>query len=75
MKIFRSEIMEIKIQTDYIKLDQFLKLTGSASTGGQGKILIQEGEVLVNGQVVYERGKKLRRGDRVSFLGEDFTIV
>lgn len=67
--------MEIKIQTDYIKLDQFLKLTGSASTGGQGKILIQEGEVLVNGQVVYERGKKLRRGDRVSFLGEDFTIV
>ena len=66
---------EIKIYTEFIKLDSFLKLVGAAGTGGHAKILIQEGEVLVNGNVCIMRGKKLFRGDEVSFEGETFKII
>ena len=66
---------EIKIYTEFIKLDSFLKLVGAAGTGGHAKILIQEGEVLVNGNVCTMRGKKLFRGDEVSFEGETFKII
>lgn len=50
---------EIKITTEFIKLDQLLKFAGITQTGGESKVLINEGLVLVNGQVVKERGKKL----------------
>ena len=66
---------EIKIYTEFIKLDSFLKLVGAAGTGGHAKILIQEGEVLVNGNLCTMRGKKLFRGDEVSFEGETFKII
>lgn len=49
----------------YIKLDQFLKVVGVVSTGGQAKVLIQAGQVVVNGAVETRRGRKLRSGDRV----------
>lgn len=68
-------MIEISIYTDFIKLDSFLKLAGIAGTGGHAKILIQEGEVLVNGEVCTMRGKKLFKGDKVSFEGETFKIV
>ncbi len=55
---------------DFIKLDQFLKWQGIVQTGGEAKIRIQEGEVIVNGEVETRRGKKLRTGDRVS-VGEN----
>lgn len=60
--------------TSTIKLDQFLKLRGLASTGGHAKLLIQAGEVKVNGKVETQRGKKLVQGDRVSTLGETLTV-
>ncbi|OLS02721.1 S4 domain-containing protein YaaA [Tissierella creatinophila] len=66
---------EIKIDTEFIKLDQFLKLAGIAGTGGHAKILISEGEVLVNGQSCTMRGKKLRKDDLVKIDGKSFKII
>lgn len=60
--------------SDSIKLDQFLKMVGMASTGGQAKLLIQAGEVRVNGTVETRRGRKLMKGDRISTMGETFTV-
>ncbi|MDO5602092.1 MAG: RNA-binding S4 domain-containing protein [Oscillospiraceae bacterium] len=57
----------IDIKTEYIKLDSFMKLCGMADTGGEAKQLIQNGEVLVNGEVCRMRGKKLRDKDVVAF--------
>ncbi len=55
---------QIKITTEFIRLDAALKMGGMAETGGQAKVLIQNGEVTVNGEVCTQRGKKLRPGDR-----------
>ena len=54
----------ITIDTEFIRLDNLLKLAGAASTGGQAKYKIQNGEVTVNGEVCTMRGKKMRAGDR-----------
>ena len=59
----------IQIDSEYIKLQDLLKLTGLAATGGMAKIVIQNGEVKVNGEVCTMRGKKIRPGDRVSVSG------
>ncbi|HEY8362882.1 MAG TPA: RNA-binding S4 domain-containing protein [Tissierellaceae bacterium] len=66
---------EVPINTEYIKLDQLLKLVNVSQTGGQAKIIIKEGKVKVNGEVVYERGKKLRKNDIVEVDGNVFKIV
>lgn len=57
-----------------IKLDQFLKWAGAAQTGGEAKLLIQSGEVAVNGAIETRRGRKLVKGDRVDVMGETFTV-
>ncbi|MER3432974.1 MAG: RNA-binding protein [Leptolyngbya sp. ERB_1_1] len=62
------------IKLDTIKLDQFLKFQGLAQTGGQAKLLIQSGEVRVNGAVETRRGRKLVKGDRVTTLGETIEV-
>ena len=64
----------IGITGDYIKLDQFLKLAGAVSGGGEAKTLIQGGLVKVNGQMDTRRGKKLKPGDRVEFEGLEFKV-
>ncbi|EII6749703.1 S4 domain-containing protein YaaA [Clostridioides difficile] len=56
---------EITIESEYIKLDQFLKLAEIASTGGHAKFLIQEGLVTVNDEIELRRGKKIKSGDIV----------
>lgn len=61
---------EITIKTDFIKLQQFIKLAGVVSQGSDAKILILDGIVKVNGKVCLERGKKIKNGDIV-FI-EDF---
>lgn len=58
---------KIAIESEYIKLDNLLKLAGAAPTGGQVKLLIQNGEVRVNGEICTQRGKKMRPGDRASY--------
>jgi ribosome-associated protein len=60
---------------DSIKLDQFLKLTGVARTGGQAKLLVQTGMVLVNGKVEMRRGRKLVDGDCVTVDDDEFVVV
>lgn len=56
-----------KIDTPFIRLDAFLKLNDAVQTGGHAKIVIQEGEVRVNGEVCTQRGKKLHPGDVAEF--------
>lgn len=65
----------IKLRDEYIKLGQALKACGLAESGVDAKIAIQNGLVEVNGQVEYQRGKKLYEGDLVSFQGEEIKIV
>jgi ribosome-associated protein len=57
-----------------IKLDQFIKWVGAVQTGGEAKLLIQDGQVKVNGKVELQRGRKLVEGDRVLLLGETFVV-
>lgn len=66
--------MEVFIREDYIKLDSALKLSNLVSTGGHAKIVIQNGEVKVNGEVCLQRGKKLRNGDKVEYNNNLFII-
>lgn len=66
---------EISITTEFIKLDALLKFSGLAYTGGEAKILIQNGEVSVNGEICTMRGKKIRSGDTVSVGGEEVTVA
>lgn len=65
---------KIKIKEEFIRLDAALKLAGFVSTGGHAKIVIQNGEVLVNKEVCTQRGKKLRLGDTASFDGQELII-
>ena len=57
-----------------IHLDQFLKAHGLVGTGGQAKLLIQDGQVTVNGQVETRRRRQLRAGDVVQFDGEELPV-
>lgn len=75
---FKFDTIRVKINDttmdDTIKLDQFLKFQGMVQTGGQAKLLIQSGEVRVNGAVETRRGRKLTKGDRVTTLGETIEV-
>lgn len=64
----------IFIDTEFIKLQDLLKFSGLVETGGQAKILIQDGYVTVNGEICTMRGKKIRTGDIVT-LDEDVLEV
>ncbi|MGI5979639.1 MAG: RNA-binding S4 domain-containing protein [Oscillospiraceae bacterium] len=65
---------KIEIHTEFIRLDALLKFTGSAETGGEAKLLIQDGEVKVNGEVCTMRTKKIRPGDLVELDGQRFEV-
>ena len=67
MNFYAINMNEILINTDIIKLDAFLKWSGIASLGSEAKLYIQDGLVKVNGEVCVQRGKKLKRGDVISF--------
>ena len=60
----------VQIRTEFIKLQDLLKFAGAVETGGDAKLIIQEGRVTVNGEVCEMRGKKLRPGDRAVIDGE-----
>lgn len=63
----------IKIREDFIKLDAFIKFCGIAETGGQAKLLVQDGKILVNGAPCTMRGKKIRPGDKIKFGGKTYV--
>ena len=65
----------VMIGTEFIKLESALKLANAVPTGGQAKMLIQEGEAKVNGEVCTMRGKKLYPGDRFEFMGQTYLIT
>jgi len=64
----------IKINGEYIKLQDLLKLGGAAETGGTAKLVVQNGEVLVNGEICTMRGKKLRHGDRAVYKNLELIV-
>lgn len=64
----------ITITTEYIKLQDMLKFAAIASTGGEAKIMVQEGQVTVNGEVCTQRGRKIRPGDDVCANGAHYTV-
>ena len=66
--------MDIKISTEYIKLDQLLKFSGIIGNGSDAKILIYNEEVKVNGEIATQRGKKIRPGDEVQ-VGDQIINV
>ena len=76
IKVRVAEIPEkkVKIETEFIRLDSFLKMCDAVQSGGHAKMVIQDGEVKVNGQVCTMRGKKLRPDDKVEFERKIFTI-
>ena len=64
----------ITIHTEFIKLQDLLKLANAVGSGGEAKERIQAGEAAVNGEVCAMRGKKLRPGDVVSFGGQEYAL-
>lgn len=60
---------KITIDSEFIKLQDLLKLGGAVDTGGMAKVVIQNGEVEVNGEICTMRGKKMRKGDNAVFDG------
>lgn len=69
------ESHEIKIHTEFIKLQDLLKFAGAVETGGDAKLIIQEGRVSVNGEPCTMRGKKLRPGDKAVIDNETELVV
>ena len=69
------ESYTVNIRTEFIKLQDLLKFAGAVETGGDAKLIIQEGRVTVNGERCTMRGKKLRPGDRVAIDGETELVV
>lgn len=69
------EYKRLEIKEDFIRLDSAMKLASLAVTGGHAKIVIQNGEVKVNGEICTMRGKKLHSGDTVEYDGNGFTLL
>ena len=65
----------VVIGTEFIKLEAALKFANAVESGGMAKTVIQEGDVLVNGEVCTMRGKKLYPGDHFSFNGDTYVIT
>ena len=65
----------IKIQGEFIKLQDLLKFSGLCMTGGHAKLVIQNGEVELNGEVCTMRGKKVKDGDIVKYDGKEIKAV
>ena len=68
------EEQKIQIKTEYIKLEALLKFSGVTETGGEAKQIIQDGGVLVNGEVCTMRGKKMRPGDVAELDGVRIVV-
>lgn len=75
LKVKQKEIIQKTITTDFIRLDSFLKLCDAVQSGGHAKLVIQNGEIKVNDEVCTQRGKKLRKGDKVEFEFKVYEII
>lgn len=75
LKIAEKKTEEIKITTDFIKLDSLLKFAGLAETGSMAKMLVQDGKIKVNGEICTARGKKIKNQDVVSFRNIELKVI
>lgn len=75
LKIAEKKQEEIKISTEFIKLDSLLKFAGVAETGSMAKMLVQNGKVKVNGEICTARGKKIKNNDIVSFKNIELKVI
>ncbi len=71
----KDNSVSVAITTEFIKLQDAMKFANIVYSGGEAKALIQDGEVLVNGEVCTMRGKKLREGDSFTFDGTTYKIT
>ena len=71
----KDTAIPVVIGTEFIKLESALKFANAVESGGMAKTVIQEGDVLVNGEVCTMRGKKLYPGDHFSFNGDTYVIT
>lgn len=71
----KDNSIPLEITTEFIKLQDAMKYANAVYSGGEAKVLIQEGQVQVNGEICTMRGKKLRPGDCFSFAGQIYGIV
>ena len=71
----KDNIIPVPIETEFIKLQDAMKFANIVYSGGEAKVLIQEGQVQVNGEVCTMRGKKLHPGDTFSFDGTVYGIT
>ena len=69
-----SNAQKVEITTDFIKLDSFLKFASVTQTGGEAKLMIEDGAVKINGEICTQRGKKLHVGDYVNVDGTLFVV-
>ena len=75
VKVTRKDSkIPVVIGTEFIKLQDAMKYANAAESGGMAKTVIQEGEVLVNGEVCTMRGKKLYPGDSFTFMNNTYLI-
>lgn len=75
VKVAKKEEVEFQLRGEYIRLDDLLKNVGVVNTGGHAKIIIQNEEVKVNGEICPMRGKKLRKGDFAEYERVIYKIV
>lgn len=66
---------EFKLKSEYIELIKLLKLLGIAETGSHAKIMVENGEVLLNGIREFRKRAKLRGGDKIEVFGKEITIT
>ena len=74
-KKLSADVTEIPITNEFIKLQDFLKFANVCESGGMAKTFIQNEQVQVNGETCVQRGKKLRPGDTVRFLGNTWKVT
>ena len=65
---------EIVITTEFVKLQDLLKLAGLVETGGEAKERVQAGEARVNGEICTQRGKKIRPGDQITLASQTLYV-
>ena len=67
-------MQKVEIYTEYIKLEQFLKIADIVSTGGEAKMFLLTNEIMVNGEYENRRGRKLYKGDKVTVNSNQYQI-
>ena len=75
LRVKQKEVIKKTVSTEFIRLDSFLKLCDAVQSGGHAKLVIQDGEIKVNGEVCTMRGKKLHKGDKIEFDNKIYEIV